>query len=500
MALHKLGATLAIFETTAEQIREYVSRKALDIAETLPRFQRGRVYQMQHIRESNRKFADMHYENAKQPTDASIRLRSVTIVFCYELEQFASVHKAIKRAFPGNQSLIKLIDEIRKHETALNGASWYNLGTIARESDKHLLLNIIKYSELPENIERIHLSHHRILPSLASLEFKVIVSETFQETLRKTAERYYIPTSISTSLWPSKFFRAYSTSFTHGAENAVAHQLRKYVNEATSWLINDLHLNKKQIHVAAAHPLYQIEFSAEKGELVEYTKSQRAWLTKYGYEDTEFYGYFSDFVVFSPTEKQESFPQIQPLFFQIKESEQFWLHIDELLKGMACFSSLLSRLSVYRTSIESLRYKGSMELNKKWKIIRQSKETIHELKHLILRIQRLLSEFQTSKHWLVHSLEETASLKSAFANQQSTYLSNMLTYSESELQSLTNSAVMMDQALSERLATENIYVMYQLQRRVFWLTVVGVCIAAIGLIDTWDKIAPYAKQLIAIIK
>jgi len=490
---------LAIIEPTYKKIREYVSRKALDIAETLPKFQRGRIYHMQLIREHERKLADKLFENAKQPSDASIRLRSVTLVFCYEFEQFSSVHKAIKRAFPGNKSLIERIDEIRKRENALDGASWSNLGTIAGEDNDYLIPNIIKKSELPENVERVHLSHHRILPSLASLEFTVIVSETLQESLRKTAECYFLPMSVSTSLWPSKFFRGHSTSYASGAENAVEQLLREFVNETASWLIKDLRLNRKQIHVAAAHPLYQLEFPAENGKLVEYTKSQRAWLAKYGYRDTAFHGYSSDFVIFCPAEKQEGFPIIDPLFFQEKEGDYFWLLIDGLLKGMVCSSMMLTRLSVYKIAIESLRHKGLMELNEKWRVIRNSGKTIYELKHLILRIKRMLSEFQKSKHWLAHSLEDAALLKSVFAGQESTYSSNMLAYAESELKSLANSAVMMDQALSERLATENIYVMYQLQKRVFWLTAVGVCIAAIGLVATWDKILPYAKQLIAII-
>lgn len=490
---------MAIIESTTERIREYVSRKALDVAEILPKFQGGRIYQMQLIREHERKLATELFEDSKQPSDAFIMLRSVTLVFCYEFEQFASVHKAIKRAFPGNKRLIERIDEIRKRESALDGASWSKLGTIVGENNKYLIVDTIKKSELPENVERIHLSHHRILPSLASLEFTVIVSESFQESLKKAAEHYYLPKTVSASLWPNKFFRSYSTSYANGAENAVEQQLRNFVKETALWLIKDLRLNKKHIHVAAAHPLYQLEVPVENRGLSEYAKTQPAWLSKYGYRDTAFHGYSSDFVIFCPTEKQEDFPKIDPLFFQEKEHDYFWLLIDGLLKGMVCSSMLLTRLSIYKIAIESLRSKGLIELNEKWRVIRKSGKTIYDLKHLILRIKRMSSEFQKSRHWLSHSLGDTATLKSVFAGRESTYSSNMLAYFESTLKSLTSSAVMMDQALSERLATENIYVMYQLQRRVFWLTVVGVCIAAIGLVATRDKIYPYVQQLVAII-
>ncbi len=490
---------MAIIEPFVETFREYVSMKALDLAETLPQFQGGRIYHMQLIREHERKRADKLFEDSKQPDDASIKLRSVTLVVCYEFEQFSSVHKTLKKAFPGNKKLIERIEEIRKRENALDRASWSSLGTIVGVDNKYLIVDINKQSELPSNVERIHLSHHRLLPSLASLEFTIIVTESFQENLRGIAERYYLPKSVSASLWPNKFFRGHSMSCASGAENAVAQRLREFIRETAHWLIKDLRLNKKHIHISAAHPLYQLEVPSEKVGLVEYTKSKRVWLSKYGYRDTAFHGYSSDSVIFCPAEKQEGFPKIDPLFFEKQEHDHFWL-IDGLLKGMVCSSTLLTRLAVYKISIESLRSKGLMKLNARWRMIRKSGRTIYELKHLILRIKRMLSEFQKSKHWLHHSLEDAASLKSVVAGQESTFSSNMLAYLESELKSLASSAVMMDQALSDRLATENIYVMYQLQRRVFWLTVVGVCIAAIGLVATWDKIEPYAQQLFSILR
>lgn len=480
----------------AERFREYVSRRALDLAETLPKFQAGRIHHLQMIRKREHKRAEQLKEKSKQPENATIKLQSITLVFCYEYEQFTSVHKSLKKAFLDSKELTKRIDDIRKRENALEDDSWYNLGAIVEKSNSHFIFDAMKRSKLPENVKRVEISHHRLLPSLASLEFTVKVGESLQNKLREIAERYYLPTSISMSLWPSKLFSSFSMSFANGAEKAVAHCLREFVNEVADWLVKDLRLNKNYIHFSAAHPLYQLEFPSGEGGFNEYSQTHTAWLSKYGYRSTTFDAYSSDSVIFCPAKKQNEFPMIAPLFIKQQQEDHIELVIKELLAGMVCSSSLLTRLTVYKLSIESLRSKSLMNLNARWRIIRKSGKTIYDLKHQILRIKRMLAEFQNAKHCLHHHMGETINLKTPSAGQDSNYSSNVLAYFESELKSLASSATMVDQALSERLSIENIFVMYRLQRRVFWLTVVGVCIAAIGLIATWDKIAMYLQQIL----
>lgn len=488
--------SLEFIEPLIERFREYISRKALDFAETLPQFQGGRIHRMQLIRKNGRKRASKLFDDSKQPVDASIKLRSVTLVMSYEFEQFGSVHEALKKAFARNKTLVERIEEIRRRESELDDDSWRSLGTIVATDNNFPIIDDFRQSELPDNVERIYLSHHRLMPSLASLEFTIIVKESFQETLRAIAEGYYLPKSVSKSLRPSKFFRSYSTSYASGAEDAVLQKLVAFVNEIAHWLINDLSLNKKYVHVSGAHPLYQIEFPSENGKLVDYAKYHHKWLSKYGYRGTAYHKYSSDFVIFCPAEKQQSFPKIDPLFYEEQTDEYLWILIDGLLKGMVCSTALLTRLYVYKKNIELLRSKGLKELDQRWRVIRKSGKTIYDLKYLILRIKRMSSEFQKSKHWLHYSLADASDLKSVFAGQESSFSSDMFAYMESELESLITSAAMMDQALSERLATENIYVMYQLQQRVFWLTIVGVIIAAIGLFGTWEKIEPILKQVL----
>ncbi len=223
-------------------------------------------------------------------------------------------------------------------------------------------------------------------------------------------------------------------------------------------------------------------------------------MSKYGYNASPSYNYFSKRMIYCPSIRRDGLsPTVEPLFFVDKEDEDFWWMMEEFIKGMAAGSALLTRLSVFRLSIESLRSKVLMDLSSNWRVIKKSGKTVYELKHLILRLHRLSSELRKSKGWLNHSLSGAADLKMTFPDQESSYISNTLGFFESDIKSLDESAAILDKALSERLATENIYVMYQLQRRIFWLTMVGVFVAIVGLVSAWDKVINYGRLILSVV-
>ena len=451
---------------------------------------------MQEIRKSQRKRGDLVNKNSKQPEDVKIGLKSITLVFCYEYEQFSSIHKSLKKYFKNNKDLLKRIDNIRNSENTLDDAGWYNLGTIASNNNTIIFRSTTKQSKLPNHVEHIDISHHKLLPSLASLEFTIRIGEAFQKELTEIADRYYLPTAVSESLWPGKLFSTCTMSFTTRAKKEVRQRLNEFTNKVTNWLINDLQLNKKHIHFSAALPLYQLEYPSKEINFSEYAESHKSWLSKYGYKDA----YFSDSTIFCPVELQSASPLIAPLFYRNPEQDISEYVLKEFLRGMVCSTTLLARLTDYKTSIETLRSKSLKNLNIRWRIIRKSGSTIYDLKHLILRIKRMLAEFKQSKRWFEYELRETVGLKTLPEDKQSDYASNVLKFFESELESLVNSAIMVDEALSDRLATENIYVMYRLQKRMFWLTIVGLFIAAIGLIAIWDKIILFNQHLWTVIR
>lgn len=184
------------------------------------------------------------------------------------------------------------------------------------------------------------------------------------------------------------------------------------------------------------------------------------------------------------------------MFYVDRSKDQFDVDVDGLLRGAMSSSVLLSRLFIYKSTIESLRSKGLMDLTSKWKVIKNSGETLYKLKHVLLRLDRMLVEAEKLKPWLYHSFDRACVMSRRFNGGTSMLPTDIIDVVNNELIAIKESAVMLDKALSDRLATENIYAMYQLQRKVFYLTIVAVIIAGVGLISIWDRITLFSKSII----
>lgn len=483
-------------ERIHKDLREFVSSFVLDAVEKMPKFQRGRIHDLQQIREAQRRVADKRFEQSKKPQGVSIRLISLSLVLCYEFEQFSLVHKSLKRAFPGRAGKNSAVDNIRKNENDIYGSGWTSIGSIIGEDVEHFISDGNRVAELPSSVESIKISHHRLLPSLACLEFTVVVSRSFQHEINAIASRYYLPNFVSSSLRPKKIFRGYSMSVKNSAEEEVSRRLRELIGELQRWLVRDLRLSNKHAHISEAFPLFEISFHNGDGELNDFVKSHQSWISKYGCRAHDSYVDSDHLVIFSPNYKQEYFVRVDPLFFLKQEHADQEMLIDGVMKGMVCSAAILNRVASYRSSIEHLRRNGLNSLNERWKIIRKSSKNIYSLKHLILRTRRLSSELHDSWNWLFISMDHADGLRRTICGNEYKFPSDTISRTKSELKLLLDSATIVDQALSDRLATENIYIMYRLQRGIFWLTVVGVVVAAVGLLAAWSQIHPLIDKLL----
>ena len=83
-----------------EKIREFVSKKALDFSENLPKFQGGIIHRMQRVRATEREIATESATLAKCPDDVKIELESISMLLVYEFENFEKVHSSLQKLFP----------------------------------------------------------------------------------------------------------------------------------------------------------------------------------------------------------------------------------------------------------------------------------------------------------------------------------------------------------------------------------------------------------------
>lgn len=479
-----------------EKIREFVSKKALDFSENLPKFQGGIIHRMQRVRATEREIATENAILAKCPDDVKIELESISMLFVYEFENFDKVHSSLQKLFPRNKKIAKIINDIRNGQNDIDGASWSEIGLITRELEEYYFINKVEKSTLPDVVSRVLISHFKLLPSLACLQFRVIPSDEVKNSLNSLAEKTYLNHTVSSSIIPRKLFKGYHRKFENMAAAVVYEKIQSVVKITNKWLMKELGLSPKDIDESVIHPLYKIVHGLPIN-IEEFSKENSAWLSKYGFSPSSYSSYYSDIAIFSPSlSYSDRSRRLDPLFYVDGREDQFGMDADGLLRGAMSSSVLLSRLFIYKSTIENLRSKGLMDLTSKWKVIRNSGETLYKLKHVLLRLDRMLVEAEKLKPWLYHSFDSACVMSRRFNGGTSTLPSDIIDIVNNELIAIKKSAVMLDKALSDRLATENIYAMYQLQRKVFYLTIVAVIIAGVGLISIWDKITLFLKSII----
>ncbi|MDM5142511.1 hypothetical protein OB959_22420 [Aeromonas bestiarum] len=478
-----------------EKIRKFVSKKALDFSENLPEFQGGAIHRMQRIRAMERKIATENAISTKCPDDVTIKLESISMFFVYEFENFEAVHASLQKLFPKNKKIAQIINGIRDRQNDINGASWSEIGLVTMDSKEHYIIDKVEKA-LPDHVSGILISHFRLLPSLACLQFRVIPSDDFKLSLSRLAEQTYINHTVSNSIIPSKLFKGNKGKLENVAAAVVSDKIRSIVKVTNKWLMKELSISAKNVDESSAHPLYKIIHDLPIN-VEEFSKKHGAWLSKYGFSPSSYYSYYSDTAIFSPSlSDSERSHRLEPLFYVDRKEDQFGVDVDGLLRGAMSSSVLLSRLFIYKSMIEGLRSKGLMDLTSKWKVIKNSGETLYKLKHVLLRLDRMLMEAERLKPWLYHSFDSANVMSKKFNGKTSTLPSDIIDIVNGELIALKESAVILDKALSDRLATENIYAMYQLQRKVFYLTIVAVIIAGVGLISIWDKLSSFIKPIL----
>lgn len=110
-----------------------ISTKILDFVESLPRFRKGIISNLQNIRELQKKCSSNEVTRRNAPKASSVELSQITLILTFEHEDFHTVIKGLKRYFPKNEKIQKFVASLKDSEDNLHACSWHDLGYIARE-------------------------------------------------------------------------------------------------------------------------------------------------------------------------------------------------------------------------------------------------------------------------------------------------------------------------------------------------------------------------------
>lgn len=487
-----------------KHFKQVISNRILDFIEKLPRFRGGTIASLQAIRERQREWSTKKITKRQAPDDASIALRQLTLVVTFEFEDFKQIQIGIKQLFPKNEKIQKFVESLKKKENDFQSLSWHNIGLIVKEKGSYIP-DVEVIDDLPNNIEYVSLSYHRILPSVASIVFDFKVSEKISKHLNEIQNQEYLSPVVFKKLWPlTKIPLSYSMG---GGESeayaAILSELTSTKDDLKKWIRKNFKWRNPIINSASFVDVYEIKGNPTDTEnLKKWMQDNHGWLADFGISDYGFGTYLSDQIIYSRGKSDDIFTGDADIVTKIQTSNEseFGDYFDFKVRSIAVSASLYSLIDKYRNSLEHLRAKGFKSLNNSNRGVLRKASSIQELKKLVTLINRIEHEVVQSKHWIIHSISEVGLLKESFQGNEINLGAIVADNIEYQIKQIKESAVIIDTGLTNYLSVQSIYVMYKLQKWMFILSIVVTVATIVGVISGWNNLKPIVEPIIEMLK
>jgi|UPI00037D2872 hypothetical protein len=478
-----------MIKALGKSIRKLLSKKYLDWAEVLPKFQGGAIHELQLIREHQRKRSSRRFQNRLKPDNASITLNQVRLVVTFQLEDFGLVQRAVGRLFPNSEKVNEFVKDLKKKESSIHASSWNNIGLIVKE--KGLYVGETQYvDELPEHINIVHISYHRILPSLACLSFSFYIEEKFSEILASKQNCDYLPPVLFKSINPfKKFPRGYSMGGgSEGAREVVRNQISTLSDQLNNWLEKITKLKGSASLTKSVVEYYIINGNpTDFDEVGKWFDTNRGWLGDYGIKPSQHDSYKSRNLMYcSSSYPNNDIPVYALISFEDGNEEDQYLNLK--LDALSVNASLFSTVDTIQNHLEKNRKSGFLQLAKFDTRILKNSGSASRLKRLGVILNRISHEFAEGKHWIVHSLEGIEDLKPSFFNEEQKLRNAIIENIEYRLRYLSKAFEVVDLGLTGYLEVQNIYAMYRLQKWMFVLSLVVTLATIVGVVANWDDL------------
>ncbi len=472
-----------------KSIREVVSKQYLDWAEALPRFQGGPIHELQLIRERQRQWSSRRFQNRIKPDDASIALKQIRIVFTFQFEDFNLVRRAVGKLFPNSETASEFVKDLKRKESSIHSSGWSSIGLIAKE--KRFYVGETQYvEELPEHVKVIHVSYHRIMPSLACLSFSFHIEEKFSESLAIKQNHDYLPPVVFKSINLFKRFpRGYSMgSSGEGAREVVRGHALGLSNCFHFWLQRATKLSDATSFTKSVVEYYVVNgHPTSSDELAKWLKSNRGWLGDYGITVSDHDSYRSSNLIYcSSSYHNKDMPVYNLVSFEDADDED--RHVDFVLDGLSVNASLFSAIESIQDSLEKYRRLGFVQLAKFDARVLRDSGGASRIKRLGVILNRISHEFNEGRHWIAHSLEGLEDLKTSSFDKEQILRTNIIENFDYRLGCLIRAYKVLDIGLTGYLEVQNIYSMYRLQRWMLVLSIVATFATIVGVAANWDDL------------
>ncbi|HIE2222641.1 TPA: hypothetical protein ACXK2U_003021 [Serratia marcescens] len=484
-------------------VRLKVSTRILNSVEGLPRFQKGLIASLQDIREQQHIWSNRAYEARKAPENSAIMLEKVALTLTFEHEDFKNIIVGLKQYFPKNEKIQTFINSLKMSIDNLNASSWHELGFIAKEKGRYIPdVTVDKY--LPQSVDNISLSFHRILPSVACLIFEFNLDNSIGSALNILQNKVYLGPVEFKKFFPiRKIHDRYSMGTSYEIPAVIINNqkdvLRKDIED---WIKKGFKWNSKNSHSFTYVDVYSISGNpTNESDRREWWKKNSTWLNEYGININSLDILEGDsFLISKPkiTSSKYKLAKVMAKFETVEElnKRDFFKY---KLRAIAISEAILNVVEKYSEKIKSLRGNGFENLYKGTKITRKNQKNIQEIKRVLIMLSRLEQELEQSNFFISHSLADIGELQNLYKNISENLATETFKKAEFRVKTIKEAILIVDTGLTNYLSVQSIYVMYKLQKWMFVLSIVVTIATIIGVLSGWEniiKIFEIAKTLV----
>lgn len=487
-----------MYKFARKYYKEIISRKILDWAEVLPKFQGGFINELQSIREHQKKWSSRRFQNRIKPDNSSLTLKEIRFVVSFQLEQFFLIQRIISKLFPNSEKVGKFIKDLKDSESSISACSWNNIGLVVKNKGFYVGESQVVDS-LPKYVKLVHVSYHRIMPSLACLSFTFFIENEFSNELAHKQNCEYLPPVIFKSINPFKKFPA---GYSMGSGNDVSKEvLRNHIynlaSTFNSWLESRLPLGKQSSLPKSIVERYELKGNPTEGsELTKWLKDNRGWFENYGLSTLEYDTFRSSNLLYS----ESSYPdKTWPVYTLTSlednegEKERF---VDFRMDSLAVAAAIFGILDNLQLVLEKHRMSGFQFLSKFDTKILNKTWSVSTIKRLSVILDRLQHEFTEGKHWILHSLAEINELKRTTFGKELNLNVAIIDHAIYRIDTIRKASNIIDIGLTGYLEVQNIYAMYRLQRWIFVLSIVVTLATIVSVLSGWNDLAKLWEKLL----
>jgi hypothetical protein len=183
-------------------------------AAALPRFRGGPIGQLQDIVERNRSDALNAQKQSRPPDGARIEFRHFRLIELFSIEDFDRMSGGLRTVFSGPSRYPRPdhLDEFEDRADDLRAGGWTAVVTLIRSGNPFFWAGQARrMPDLPEEVDHISLTAHKLLPSLIAITADVFLTDKATDNVRRIQEDLYLP-EITFRYWnPRRWLHGFST-------------------------------------------------------------------------------------------------------------------------------------------------------------------------------------------------------------------------------------------------------------------------------------------------